>query len=110
MTYGELLSAARELAKANPNWIDLSNAIFDQDHGLLPKENMSREDREAFVASDEYRQIRELIREARGRRGQAEAGMDRVVVGPEEAKVVNQVLDAQSPVGKRVRHTPRREN
>src|SRR5205823_5642187 len=52
-----------------PNWADFANALFDQNNGLLAKSFHSPEERAAFVQSDEYRQIKALLRQVQERSG-----------------------------------------
>lgn len=65
----ELLQVAKEVCESAPAWADLSNALFDQEHGILAKSFKSSEERAQFVKSDEYRQIKQLIRKAQERSG-----------------------------------------
>ena len=65
----ELLKAAQELARGAESWADLSNALFDPAEGIVSRAFETRAEREAFVKTAEYRQIRELIDQARDRFG-----------------------------------------
>lgn len=64
-----LLASASTAASAAENWADLSNALFDPVDGLVVKAYPTREERERFVQSDEYRAIRRLVDEATERSG-----------------------------------------
>jgi hypothetical protein len=65
----ELLEKAQELAASATSWADLSNALFDPTVGIVAQAFDSRAEREVFVQTPEYRQIRELIDQARDRFG-----------------------------------------
>jgi hypothetical protein len=65
----ELLRQAQEQAKTAPTWADLSNALFDPLEGLIAKAFPTRAEREAFVQTQEYKQIRALIDLAREQTG-----------------------------------------
>ncbi len=68
----DILESAKSLAATSGTWADLSNALFDPFEGLLAKAFRTREQRAAFVQSDEYRQIRKLIADAVARTGRVE--------------------------------------
>lgn len=68
----ELLETAKEIGEAAPNWADLSNALFDQNDGLLAKAFHTKEERAAFVKTEEYRQIKALIKKAQEKSGLVE--------------------------------------
>jgi predicted HicB family RNase H-like nuclease len=68
----KLLDSARGIASSSPTWVDLSNALFDQVTGLVAKAYPTREERERFVRSPEYKSIRELIGNAQERTGLVE--------------------------------------
>jgi hypothetical protein len=68
---GKLLQQAEALAQAVESWVDLSNALFDPFEGIVARTLPSREEREAFVQTAEYRKIRERIKQARERFGRA---------------------------------------
>ncbi len=65
----ELMDAVQEIADAAPTWADLSNALFDQENGVLAKLFRTPEERAAFVASEEYREIKALLKRAQERTG-----------------------------------------
>jgi site-specific DNA-methyltransferase (adenine-specific) len=65
----ELLDSARDIAASVGAWADLSNALFDPANGLVTRAYPSRDERAAFVQTEEYRAIRQLIDEAKGRTG-----------------------------------------
>ncbi len=56
-----LLKSARDIAESVDTWADLSNALFDPVSGLISKAYPTREERAAFLKTDEYRRIRRLI-------------------------------------------------
>ena len=68
----DMLESAKSLAANANTWADLSNALFDPLDGLLAKAYPTREQRAAFVQSDEYKQIRKLIADAVARTGRVE--------------------------------------
>ena len=65
----QLLAQAQQEAQSTPTWADLSNLLFDPEEGLVAKAYPTREEREAFVRTDEYKTIRSLIASARERTG-----------------------------------------
>jgi hypothetical protein len=65
----ELLQQAKQLAGSVQSWADLSNALFDPVEGIVSRAFESRAEREAFAKTPEYRQIRELLDQARDRFG-----------------------------------------
>jgi site-specific DNA-methyltransferase (adenine-specific) len=67
-----ILESAKTLAATADTWADLSNALFDPIDGLLAKAFPTREQRAAFVQSDEYKQIRKLLGAAVARTGRVE--------------------------------------
>ena len=68
----DMLESAKSLATTTGTWADLSNALFDPLDGLLAKAFPTREQRAAFVQSDEYQQIRKLIADAVARTARVE--------------------------------------
>lgn len=73
MTKAEkILASAKGVAASAGTWADLSNALFDPVDGLVAKAYPTREERERFVKSDEYRAIRGLIDSAVQRTGLVE--------------------------------------
>ena len=69
MSKTDLLQSAKDLSSDAITWADLLNALFDPVDGLLAKALPSREQRAAFVQSNEYQQIRRLIEDAVTRTG-----------------------------------------
>lgn len=65
----ELLETAREAGEVASSWADFSNALFNPDDGILVKAFPSKAERAAFIESDEYRQIKALVRKAQARTG-----------------------------------------
>jgi hypothetical protein len=65
----ELLRRAEQEAQSAGTWADLSNALFDPIRGLIAKAFPTREAREAFLRTEEFRQIRALIARAREQTG-----------------------------------------
>lgn len=58
-----ILRKARDIASETKTWADLSNAIFDPFDGEIVHVFSTQREREAFRKTEEYRQIRALIRE-----------------------------------------------
>jgi hypothetical protein len=64
-----ILDSAREAASSAQTWADLSNALFDPEVGLVARAFPTRQAREEFLRTEEYRAIRQLIDDARKRTG-----------------------------------------
>jgi hypothetical protein len=77
-TPNELLKEAERAARRVESWADLSNILFNPVDGLVAKAYPSRAAREAFVHTDEYQQIRQLVSEARQRHGLVEGATPRM--------------------------------
>jgi hypothetical protein len=73
----ELLQAAKKLAASASTWADLSNALFDPVDGILAKAYPTREERAAFVESEEFAEISGLIDAAIARTGLVEGATPR---------------------------------
>ena len=73
----ELVSEAERVARAAETWADLSNVLFDPVDGLVARAYPTRAAREAFVQTEEYRKIRQLVTEAMQRHGLVEGGTPR---------------------------------
>lgn len=58
-----LLKQARDVSQSVKSWADLSNALFDPINGLVTTAYPTREEREAFMKTQEYQQIRKLLRD-----------------------------------------------
>src|SRR5688572_5318427 len=67
-----LLESARQLAASATTWADLSNALFDQQSGIVARAYPTRQQRQEFILTKEYEAIRALIDEARQRTGLVE--------------------------------------
>ena len=65
----KILKQAQTEASTTQSWADLSNALFDPLEGLVSRTFVTQAEREAFVKTEEYRKIRELIDQARDRFG-----------------------------------------
>jgi HicB-like protein involved in pilus formation len=59
-----VLKKAEELARTAHTWADLSNALFNPINGLLTTAYSTRAEREAFLRTEQYRRIRELVNQA----------------------------------------------
>jgi site-specific DNA-methyltransferase (adenine-specific) len=64
-----ILNSAKTIATSAETWADLSNALFDPEEGLVAKAYPTREEREQFLKTKEYRAIRQLIDDAAERTG-----------------------------------------
>ena len=67
-----LTSAKSPTAASAETWADLSNALFDPVEGLVAKAYPTRDEREKFIQTEEYKAIRELIDAAEERTGLVE--------------------------------------
>jgi site-specific DNA-methyltransferase (adenine-specific) len=67
-----ILDRAKDAASSAANWADLSNALFNPVDGLITRAYPTREEREAFMQTKEYRAIRELLQSAMDRSGLVE--------------------------------------
>jgi predicted HicB family RNase H-like nuclease len=65
----ELLKRAEKEAQTAETWADFSNLLFDPFEGLVTKAYPTREAREAFVKTQEYRKITDLLSQVRERTG-----------------------------------------
>ncbi len=65
----KILESAKDVASSVDTWADLSNALFNPDDGLLIKAYPTREEREAFLKTEEYQTIRKLLESAVDRTG-----------------------------------------
>jgi len=65
----ELFSQARDAAAQLKNWADVSNVLFDQENGLLARAYPDVEDRKAFMQSEDYKAIRQIVSDALDRSG-----------------------------------------
>ncbi len=68
----DMLQSAKTLSASAGTWADLSNALFDPVDGILARAFSTREERAAFVRSEEYKQIRTLVQDAVARTGAVE--------------------------------------
>ena len=59
----QVLEEARSLAGIMPTWADLSNALFDPVSGIVSRAFRTETQRRAFRDTEEYREIRSLLRE-----------------------------------------------
>jgi len=65
----ELLERAKVLAKRAETWADFSNSLFDPFDGELVRALPTQQDREAFLKTEPYKEIRELLREKMDKTG-----------------------------------------
>ena len=68
----KILKSAEQASRSVATWADLSNALFDPVHGLIAKAYPTRAEREAFIKTDEYKKIRQLLADAIHRHGLVE--------------------------------------
>ena len=59
-----ILESAKDMASSVEAWADLSNVLFDPVDGLITRAYPTREGREAFLKTGEYRAIRRLLESA----------------------------------------------
>lgn len=59
-----ILDEVREVARSIDSWADLANALYHPENGLITKAFPTRKEREAFIKSEEYEKIRELLAHA----------------------------------------------
>ena len=70
----QLMNVAEQAAREAETWADLSNFLFSPEDGLVSKLYPTREGREAFVKTEEYRKLRQLVTDAVDRHGLVEGG------------------------------------
>jgi hypothetical protein len=70
----QLVNDAGRAAQKAESWADLSNFLFNPIDGLVAKAYPTREAREAFVKTEEYQKIRQLVTDAMQRHGLVEGG------------------------------------
>jgi HicB-like protein involved in pilus formation len=70
----QFMNIAEQAARESETWADLSNLLFNPIDGLVARAYPTREARESFVRSEEYRKIRKLIANAMERHGLVEGG------------------------------------
>jgi hypothetical protein len=68
----ELLVEAQQAAHDAESWADLSNFLFNPVDGLVARAYTTREARDAFVKTAEYKRIRQLVTDAVERHGLVE--------------------------------------
>jgi predicted HicB family RNase H-like nuclease len=56
-----ILEQAEDVAGSVETWADLSNALFDPVNGLITRAYPTRAEREAFLKTEQYKKIRELL-------------------------------------------------
>ena len=56
-----ILEQAKDVASSVETWADLANALFDPVNGLITRAYPSRAEREAFLKTEQYKTIRELL-------------------------------------------------
>lgn len=65
----ELLNRVKNVTRSLVNWADVSNALFDPETGLLTRAYPNPRDREAFMKSDEYRAVRQMLTDSMEKSG-----------------------------------------
>jgi hypothetical protein len=76
-TTNEVFVQAERAAREAETWADLSNFLFNPIDGLVTRAYPTREAREAFVKTDEYKKVRELVSAAIERHGLVEGATPR---------------------------------
>jgi hypothetical protein len=57
----KLTETIEQVAQSAATWADVSNFLFDPEHGLLVRAYPDRKERERFLKSDEYQKIRTTL-------------------------------------------------
>jgi hypothetical protein len=57
----KLTETIEQVAQSAATWADVSNFLFDPEHGLLVRAYPDRKERERFLKSDEYQKIRATL-------------------------------------------------
>jgi hypothetical protein len=65
----QILAAVQAEAPNVSTWADLSNFVFDPEDGLLAGVFATQAERESFIKTPEFKEIRRLINEAKDRTG-----------------------------------------
>lgn len=60
----QLLKRAREVAKTVESWADLSNLLFNPYDGIVTSAYRTRAEREAFIKTEQYAKINQLLEDA----------------------------------------------
>jgi hypothetical protein len=68
------IDRAEEAAGEAETWADLSNFLFDPGEGLIARAYPTRAARAAFVKTEEYRKLRQLVADSMDRHGLVEGG------------------------------------
>jgi hypothetical protein len=71
------MNEAERAARDSETWADLSNFLFNPVDGLIARAYPTRGDREAFVRTEEYRRLRQLVSDAMHRHGLVEGATPR---------------------------------
>jgi predicted HicB family RNase H-like nuclease len=56
-----ILEEAKDLARSAQSWADLSNALFDPVNGFITQAYPGRAERQEFLRTRQYKQIRALL-------------------------------------------------
>jgi predicted HicB family RNase H-like nuclease len=56
-----ILEQAQQMAGSVETWADLANALFDPVDGLITRAYPTRAEREAFLKTEQYKKIRDLL-------------------------------------------------
>lgn len=59
-----ILEHAERVAGSVETWADLANALFDPVDGLITRAYPTRAEREAFLKTEHYKKLRELLAHA----------------------------------------------
>ena len=99
----KLLKDARAQARIVSTWADLSNVLFDPLSGLVARAFPSEKERRAFARTKEYKEIRDLISQARERTGLVEGATPRktnrfIIQLPESLHAALQIEAAEEGV------------
>jgi len=61
MKTSNILKQAKAISRSVKSWADLSNALFDPIDGLVSRAYPTRAERAAFVKSEEYAKLKQLV-------------------------------------------------
>jgi HicB family len=59
-----IVRQAEELARTAQSWADLSNALFNPNSGLITTAFPTPAEREAFIKTEQYKKIRQMLSNA----------------------------------------------
>jgi hypothetical protein len=105
-----IATAISHIAQSSATWADVSNFLFDPEHGLLVRAYPNRKQRERLLKSEEYQKIRATLLTTMQRTGLAawrNAGEERQVCRP-PSQVAARLAGARSSARGRQPESTRR--